>query len=88
MDRPYALLRVGFPYERTLGMRRLTNTPVSVAVDKDKDLHVLCRGEGVTFVRHLTMEDEDLGAYNLVGGGGPVGGSFKVEGELICTSQH
>lgn len=86
MGRPYALLRVGFPYEKTLGMRRLTNTPVSLAVDSDKDLHVLCRGEGATFVRHLTMEDEDLGAYNLVGGGGPVGGSFKVEGKFFWPS--
>ena len=27
---PTGFLRVGFPYEKTLGMRRLTNTPVQV----------------------------------------------------------
>ncbi len=80
MGRPYALLRVGFTYDRTLGMRRLTNTPVDIAVDAEGCLNILCRGEGVTFVRRLTLEDEDKGAFNLVGGGGQVGGTCKVKG--------
>ena len=86
MGRPYGLLRVGFPYDRTLGMRRLTNTPVSVAVGGDEHLHILCRGEGVTFVRRLTMDDEDLGAFNLAGGGGQVGGTSKVDGQFLWPS--
>lgn len=86
MGRPYGLLRIGFSYERTLGMRRLTNTPTDLAVDSDGDLHILCRGEGVTFVRHLTMNDEDLGAFNLRGGGGQVGGTFTVDAEFVWPS--
>jgi DNA-binding beta-propeller fold protein YncE len=80
------LLRVGFAYERTVGMRRLTNTAMDIAISSDGHLHILCRGENLVFVRRLTLEDEDLGAYNLVGGLGPVGGSFKVEGTFIWPS--
>ena len=86
MGRPYALLRIGFSYDRSLGMRRLTNTPASLTVDSGGDLHILCRGEGVTFVRRLTIEDEDKGAYNLVGGGGQVGGTFSVNGTFMWPS--
>lgn len=82
MSRPHALLRVGFNYDRTLGMRRLTNTATDVAIDGDGSLHILCRGENLVFIRHLSMNDDDLGGFNLVGGGGAVGGSFKVEGEF------
>jgi DNA-binding beta-propeller fold protein YncE len=80
MPRPYGLLRVGISYERTVGMRRLTNTATDVAISRDGHLHILCRGEGLVFIRRLTLNDDDLGAFNLVGGGGPVGGSFRVEG--------
>ncbi len=80
--RPYGLLRVGFRYEKTLGMRRLTNTPISVVVCDDGDLLILCRGENLCFVRRLSIEDDDKGAFNLVGGGGPVGGSFSAAGRF------
>lgn len=83
MGRPYALLRIGFPYEKTLGMRRLTNTPVDLAVGSDGHLHILCRGEGVTFVRRLTMDDEDMGSFNLRGGGAQIGGTSTVSVEFI-----
>ncbi len=81
--RPFGLLRVGFQYEKTLGMRRLTNTPVSVVLADDGDLLILCRGEGLCFVRRLSYEDDDKGAFNIVGGGGPVGGGFKVDGGFV-----
>ncbi|MBM3959849.1 MAG: 6-bladed beta-propeller [SAR202 cluster bacterium] len=80
------LLRVGTPYERTVGMRRLTNTATDIALSKDGHLHILCRGENLVFVRRLTLDDKDLGAFNLVGGGGPVGGSFKVEADFVWPS--
>ncbi len=80
------LLRVGFSYERTVGMRRLTNTAADIAISRDGNLHVLCRGENLVFVRTLTLEDQDLGAFNLVGGVAPVGGSFKVEGDFVWPS--
>lgn len=86
MARPFGLLRVGFSYERTLGMRRLTNTAADLAISRDGHLHILCRGENLVFIRRLTLNDDDLGAFNLVGGGGPVGGSFKVEGPFVWPS--
>ena len=83
MGRPYALLRVGFSYDKTLGMRRLTNTPVDLAVDGAGDLFVLCRG-GVSFIRRLSQDDEDLGAINLAAGGAAqIGGTYSVNSRFV-----
>ena len=81
--RPFGLLRVGFKYEKTLGMRRLTNTPIAVVLWEQDDLLILCRGEGLCFVRRLSFNDEDKGAFNLTGGGGPVGGGFSIAGQFV-----
>ena len=83
MGRPHALLRVGVTYEKTLGMRRLTNTPVDLAISKDGDLHILSRSDELTFIRRLSFNDDDLGAFNLVGGGAQVGGTSKVDGHFV-----
>ena len=83
MTRPHALLRVGITYEKTLGMRRLTNTPIDLAIGKDGDLHILSRSDELTFIRRLSFEDDDLGAVNLVGGGGQVGGTSKTDGHFV-----
>lgn len=85
MTRPHALLRVGLSYTKTLGMRRLTNTPSDVTIGEDNKLYVLCRGgQAVTFLRTLTTEDEDLLAFNFVGkGGGGDGGDFAIDGKYI-----
>ena len=82
MTRPHALLRIGFSYNRTIGMRRLTNTPIDIVVTKDGLVRTLCRQGKNGFVRTLNMEDEDLGAFNIgasgvarqIGGGKSVGG--------------
>ncbi|MCI0440251.1 MAG: NHL repeat-containing protein [Chloroflexi bacterium] len=67
MGRPYGLLRAGFPYVKTLGMRRLTNFPVDVALGKDERLYVLCRSEGAAVIRKYNYEDEDLGTVAAFG---------------------
>ena len=82
MGRPHALLRVGFTYDRTLGMRRLTNTPVDLAIGKDGDLNILCRG-GIAFIRRLSHDDEDLGGINLLAGVAPIGGTKKVGAKFV-----
>ena len=83
MGRPYALLRVGFSYDKTLGMRRLTNTPVDLAVDRSGDLFILCRG-GISFIRRLSQDDEDLGAINLAAGGAAqIGGTHSVNSKFV-----
>ena len=81
--RPYALLRVGFSYHRTVGMRRLTNTPVDLAVSRDGTLFVLCRGAGQGFIRQLTLDDETPGAVNLMAGAAQIGGTHSVNGSFI-----
>ena len=48
MEKPYGLLRAGFPYLKTLGMRRVTNFPTDLAIGRR-----LAIGNGV-----LTVEDE------------------------------
>ncbi|MCH8992311.1 MAG: NHL repeat-containing protein, partial [Acidobacteria bacterium] len=82
MGRPHALLRVGFPYDRTLGMRRLTMTAYDVAIGSDGHLFILGRGGfGITYVRHLTLEDEDVDGFNLIGfGPGAAGADRMVDG--------
>ena len=67
MARPYALLRAGFPYVTTLGMRRVTNTPVDVAVDSEGVIYILGRGGGASPIRKLTIDDDDLGVVSITG---------------------
>ena len=35
MGRPYGLLRAGFPFHKTLSMRRTTNFPIDIAIGKE-----------------------------------------------------
>ena len=71
MDRPYALLRAGFPYLKTLGMRRVTNLPMDVAIDGDDVLYVLGRGGEIA---RLTWEDVSLG---------PIAGPGRDDGNFV-----
>ena len=41
---PHAMLRCGYPYERVLGMRRVTTFPVDIAVGEDR-IYVIGRTE-------------------------------------------
>ena len=61
MAMPYALLRAGFPYVKTLGMRRVTDAPVDVAVGSDDNVYVLGRLAGSSPIRKLTWDDDFLG---------------------------
>ena len=61
MAMPYALLRAGFPYVKTLGMRRVTDAPADVAVGNDDNVYVLCRLSGSSPIRKLTWDDDFLG---------------------------
>ena len=60
---PHAMLRCGYPYERVLGMRRVTTFPVDVAIGDDR-IYVIGRTElGVGgSVRMVSLKtDEELG---------------------------
>ena len=71
MARPHGILRAGFPYLTTLGMRRVTNFPTDVAFGEDNKLFILMRSEGAATIRiwsvddmeQLTDELEGFGSY-------------------------
>ena len=66
MTRPHALLRAGFPYLKTIGMRRVTNTPADVAFGSDGTVYVLCGAA----IQKLSFEDDDLGPMGIPTGNG------------------
>lgn len=70
MSRPYGLLRAGFPYLKTIGMRRVTNSPVDVVVDNSEVVYVLGRAGEIT---KLSLDDDNLG---IIAGGGTADGKF------------
>lgn len=68
--RPYALLRAGFPYLTTLGMRRVTTYCIDLAVGDECRLYVLCRFDGQGGeIRRINWDDEDLGTVGASGSG-------------------
>ena len=65
MTFPHAMLRAGYPYERVLGMRRVTTFPVDIAVGDDR-IYVIGRTEvGVGGnIRMVSLAtDEELGDH-------------------------
>ena len=75
MGRPYALLRAGFPYLKTIGMRRVTNFPVDLAIGPDETIYVLCRSAGSVQIARLNLDDDNLGP---IGGYGTDPGKLKL----------
>ena len=74
MGRPYGLLRAGFPYLKTIGMRRVTNFPIDVGLGKEGRVYVLCRSGQGTAISRITWDDEDLG---------PIGSHGTDDGQLL-----
>lgn len=85
MGRAHALLRAGFPYLKTLGMRRVTSNPVDLAIGKDGRLYVLSRGELATEIRRLSWDDENLG---VIGGPGTADGKFQWPVNVIVDEDE
>ena len=84
MTRPYALLRAGFPYYATLGMRRVTTYCMDVAIGDEGRLYVLCRDDGQGGqIRKTNWDDEDLGT---IGSSGRGDGQFMWPVTLIRDS--
>jgi DNA-binding beta-propeller fold protein YncE len=80
MTRPYALLRAGFPYLRTIGMRRITDNPVDLALGEEGRLYCICRGDVAMHIRRFSWDDEDLGT---IGGRGTGDGQFVWPSSLV-----
>ena len=85
MARPYALLRSGFPYHMTLGMRRVTSNAVDVALGAGGVVYVLCRGGLGTEIRVVNFDDENLGT---IGGAGAGEGQFTWPTCLIRDAEE
>ena len=69
MTRPHGLLRAGYPYSTTLGMRRVTNFPTDIAFGEKGLLYVLLRSEGAASVRIWSLDDMDELSDDLKGFG-------------------
>jgi DNA-binding beta-propeller fold protein YncE len=67
MPRPYALLRAGFPYVKTVGMRRVTSFPTDIALGSEGRIYVLCRTDIAADVRIINLDDESLGTIGKLG---------------------
>ena len=87
MARPYGLLRAGFPYLKTLGMRRITNFPADVAFGRDGIIYVLLRSEGVSMIRVWSIDDAEqlTGDLVQVGGYGTGDGEFQWPVQIVCN---
>ncbi len=70
MSRPHGLLRAGYPYLRTLGMRRVTNFPSDIAFPDGEDTaYILMRSEGAATVRIWPVDDAEALTDDLKGFG-------------------
>jgi NHL repeat len=84
--KPYALLRAGFPYHATLGMRRVTTFCMDVAIGEEGRLYALCRNDGQGgSIRLTNWDDDDLGT---MGGSGRGDGQFVWPVQLIRDRQE
>ena len=70
MTRPYGLLRCGYPYVKTLGMRRLTNFPMDITIGNEDRIYIISRQEsGVAVIKRYSVDDKDLGSIGEYGSG-------------------
>ena len=90
MTRPWGLLRAGYPYLRTLGMRRVTNYPADIAFSQNGDALILMRSEAGSSVRIWPIEDEDMLTADLkgFGGYGTAEGQFVWPVQIITDAEH
>ena len=90
MSRPYGLLRAGYPYLKTLGMRRVTNFPADIAFGPGEKLYILLRSEGANQIRIWSLEDMDRFSDDLKGFGsyGTGDGQFVWPVQIITDAEH
>ena len=60
----FALLRAGYPYVTTHGMRRVTSFASDLAFGDEGRLYVVCRTEYGPNIRKVNLDDEDLGTID------------------------
>ncbi len=87
MTRPHGLLRAGYPYLKTLGMRRITNFPTDIAFGKNDTSYILCRSEGVALIRIWPLEDmaQQTDDLKQIGGFGSGDGQFIWPVQIVTN---
>ena len=83
MARPFGLLRAGFPYLKTLGMRRITNFPADVAFGAEGRVYILLRTEVASNIRVWHFDDAESLTDDLVG----IGAFGKDDGQMTWPVQ-
>ncbi|MEX2228517.1 MAG: NHL repeat-containing protein [Dehalococcoidia bacterium] len=81
-----ALLRAGFPYVKTLGMRRVTWYPTDIALGAEGRIYTLARMEVGGAIRVINWDDDDLGG---LGGGWtwPAGIALDAEERIYVSDE-
>ena len=90
MTRPHGLLRAGYPYSHTLGMRRVTNFPADIAFSGKGDAYILLRpSDGNASIRIWPVDDMDFFTDDLktIGGYGTEDGQFIWPVQIITDSR-
>ena len=64
MTKAFALLRAGYPYLTTFGMRRVTTFASDIAFGEEGRMYVVSRQEYGPNIRKLNDRDEDLGTVD------------------------
>ena len=83
MTRPHGLLRAGYPYLNTLGMRRVTNFPADIAFSGKGEAYILMRSAGVAAIRIWPLEDMEFLADELKG----IGSYGNDDGQFVWPVQ-
>ncbi len=83
MSRPYGLLRAGYPYLKTLGMRRVIGFPTDIAFSGTGDTYILMRSEGGSSIRVWPLEDMAAFTSDMKG----IGGYGAGDGQFIWPVQ-
>ena len=90
MGRPYGLLRAGYPFLKTLGMRRITNFPTDVAVGDEGRIYILCRSDGSAEIRVWSFDDAERLTDDLIGIGsyGSDEGQYTWPVNIVLDSEE
>lgn len=86
MSRPYALLRAGFPYVKSLGMRRVTNDPIDIALGEG--MYYVLNRTGI--IARLQWDDDgswDVGDLKPIAGAGQTDGKFDWPVSILMDNQ-
>lgn len=88
MQRPYGLLRVGFPYVKTIGTFGTTHPPADLAFGREGRIYVICHIFSKV-IRIINSDDDDLGWFGVQAREFPLAdGEFYWPVQIIVDSDE